>query len=137
MTGCLSETSEDYSGRRGVTSNIPTQNTGRGGQFGNRYQKSEWNKMWRETIRGGVFIKQPDRGARKRNSGKYLRLVDFGQVVQTMVCREVFTDETGFLIIKKLRYEEERILRIRTANLPKEALGDVRYIRGRNRQMLR
>ena len=55
MTGCLSETSEDYSGRRGVTSNIPTQNTGRGGQFGNRYQKSEWNKMWRETIRGGYL----------------------------------------------------------------------------------
>lgn len=46
-----------------ATSSIPTQGTGQGGQnasiptkrtFGERYQKSKWNEMWRETI--GVFL---------------------------------------------------------------------------------
>ena len=76
-TGCLSKTSEDCSGRRRLhqssrpralgdyrkskpqichrkelaanASPIPTKRT-----FGERYQKSEWNEMWRETW---VFIK--------------------------------------------------------------------------------
>lgn len=38
-----------------------------------------------------------------------------------------------FLKRKENKNEEERILRIYTTDLPKEALGDVQYIRGRNR----
>ena len=87
---------------------IPTKRT-----FGERYQKSEWNEMWRET---GVFIKllfwPLDRGARKRNSGKYLRLVDFRQIIQAMVCREVPADETGFWRVLRqhknhIQYEQQ------------------------------
>ena len=48
--------------------------------------------IWKLAERGFSGRLSSDRltgGARKRNSGEHLRLVDFGQVIQTMVCREV------------------------------------------------
>lgn len=48
--------------------------------------------IWKLAERGFSGSLSSDRltgGARKRNSGEHLRLVDFGQVIQTMVCREV------------------------------------------------
>ena len=48
--------------------------------------------IWKLAERGFSGSLSSDRltgGARKRNSGEYLRLVDFGQIIQTMVCREV------------------------------------------------
>ena len=76
----------------------------------NSYQKDIWRAIpkaepERKTEEYGisqhrVFIQllfwPLDRGARKRNSGKYLRLVGFRQIVQAMVCREVPAVETGF-----------------------------------------
>ena len=70
----------------------------------NSYQKDIWRTKKKtreprnmETCRTRVFIRllfwSLDRGARKRNSGEYLRLVDFGKSIQKMVCREVPTDE--------------------------------------------
>ena len=59
-TGCLSKTSEDCSGRRRIHQTSRPRALDGGGQnasiptkriFGERYQKSEWNEMWRETIR--------------------------------------------------------------------------------------
>lgn len=85
-TGCHSETSEDCSGRKRVhqSSRPGTLDPAR------FYKQSDWmQKRKQETKHGnmvscnarvfGQLLFRPlDRGAGKRNSGKHLRLVDFG-----------------------------------------------------------
>lgn len=71
----------------------------------NSYQKDIWRAIPQERMERNVernnrvfrwLLFWPlDRGARKRNSGKHLRLVDFKQAIQTMVCREIPT--AGFI----------------------------------------
>lgn len=119
--GCLSETSEDCSGHRRLhqasrqgtlvggglsevqKKDMSSQRVGSKRQP-NSYQKDIWRAIPKGRMErnvegnGRVFIQllfwPLDRGARKRNSGKHLQLVDFRQIIQAMVCREIPTNET-------------------------------------------
>lgn len=110
-TESLSETSEDCSGHRRLhqASRPETLDQVRfNKQSGQEYKEQQCRicKQWlrtndnRETKPRNMenlpnavfkqFLFWPlDRGTRKRNSGEHLRLVDFRQTIQTMVCREV------------------------------------------------
>lgn len=80
------KTSEDYSGRRRLHQASRPRNIG---------WETEPRNM--ETCRTRVFIQllfcPLDRGAGKPNSGKHLRLVDFRQIIQAMVRRQIPTTQ--------------------------------------------
>ena len=77
-TMCLSEASEDYSGR--------ARHTNGGGIIGSPSPRGVIAKDWLQTP-----AQLLDRGARKRNSGEHIRLVDFRCVIQEMVRTEIPT----------------------------------------------